>query len=211
MTLKDIYMATQLQPLGSREELTGMYKQRVDWANVTLTGLVGDKQGDLRVHGGPEKALHQFSLNSYAALAQQFPAISQQLVPGSMGENLSVTGMDDTNVCIGDIYQIGACTVQVSQPRQPCYKIGVRFEQTGMDSFVGKQGITGWYYRVLTSGLIRTEDPVDLLERLNPEVRVSSVMKMYSGQITEPALIQQAIAASGFNEKWVGKLAKRLP
>jgi len=187
-----------------------MLKQAVSWASVSKLGLSGDKQGDLRYHGGLEKAVHQYSQQSYQLLRMQFPHLAPALVHGAMGENLSVADMHDTDVCIGDIYQFGDCLLQVSQPRQPCYKIGVRFEQKGLESVVAKRGITGWYYRVMEAGMIKTGSAVTLVDRPNPEVNISDVMQIYAGQIKDKAVIQRAINSKDICPKWITKLEKRL-
>lgn len=210
MKIDGIFACSTLKPLGEKQEISGMLKQPVSWASINKLGLNGDKQGDLRFHGGLEKAVHQYSLQSYRELASQLPQLEPLLQAGAMGENLTVEGMHDTDVCIGDIYQFGTCILQVSQPRQPCHKIGVRFEHKGLENTVGKQGITGWYYRVLQPGMVALDDSVSLLDRPNPEVNVSEVMRIYSGQVKDKSVIQRAIDSQDLCPKWITKLEKRL-
>lgn len=145
---------------------TGIFKRPVqDRVRVGMEGLERDAQGDRRVHGGPEKALHQVAQSSYARLAERFPECAAEFVPGSMGENLSVGSLDETQVRIGDVFALGAARIQLNQPRTPCWKIDARFGLEGIAAFVGAQGLAGWYYRVLEPGEVGPGDDLCLLDR----------------------------------------------
>lgn len=147
---------------------TGMFKQPVQGpVQIGLEGLVDDAQADRRVHGGPEKAVHQFPLENHRRLAAQFDEQAAGFVPGGLGENISTEGMVEENVCIGDIYALGSVRLQVSQPRSPCWKIDARHGREGITRFIAEYGIAGWYYRVLQPGRARAGDALQLLER-NP-------------------------------------------
>jgi len=101
---------------------TGIYKKPVIGPiEVSFEGLAGDIQADRRVHGGPEKALHQYAVDNYRRLAERLPAIAAQLLVGSIGENISAAEVDESTVFIGDIFSLGRARVQVSQPRSPCW------------------------------------------------------------------------------------------
>ena len=152
-----------LQPEGQR---TGMFKQRHSGpVRVELHGIVGDQHGDTRVHGGPEKAVHQYAAQNYERLAQAFTQSASQLVTGSLGENISAGELSEYNVHIGDVFRIGSCVLQVSQPRSPCWKINHRFDAEHMSMFVAKERITGWYYRIVEPGFIEAGGRIELLER----------------------------------------------
>jgi len=130
-----------LHPEGQQ---TGIYKQRhTSPVRVALHGIVGDQHGDRRVHGGPEKAVHQYAAQNYERLAQAFPDSAAELKAGSLGENISAVGLSELNVHIGDVFQVGSAILQVSQPRSPCWKINHRFDAEHMSMFVAKQRITG--------------------------------------------------------------------
>lgn len=122
------------------------------WLGVE--GLAGDRQADRRVHGGPEKALHQYAVDNYARLAAQFPAAAPLLKPGSIGENLSAPGWSETTVHIGDVFRCGDALIQVAQPRSPCWKIDARYGVEGMAQFIEATGLCGWYFRVLQEGRV---------------------------------------------------------
>src|SRR6185369_17782904 len=140
---------------------SGIYKQAVSQAlSIVIEGLVGDQQADRRVHGGPEKAVHLYPARHYARLAARFPEAAGQLLPGSMGENISTPDLDEGDVGIGDIWRLGSARLQVCQPRSPCWKIDERFASEGVAAFIAEERLTGWYWRVLTPGQVA---PGDLL------------------------------------------------
>ena len=107
----------RIRPLPPENKPTGIFKTEVVMpAWVGIEGLSGDAQADRCVHGGPDKALHQYPVAHYARLAAAFPEAKELLIPGSIGENLSVPGWDETTICIGDTFRLGDAVIQVSQP-----------------------------------------------------------------------------------------------
>jgi MOSC domain-containing protein YiiM len=146
--------------------MSAFIKQSVQGAvEVGRLGLAGDEQADLEVHGGPDKAVYACSLDNYAAWKTAFPQYGALLVPGGLGENLTIQGIAENDVCMGDHVQIGTSVLQVSQPRQPCFKFALRFEDVAMPRAMVKNGMSGWYYRVLKPGSLAAGDEVRLLER----------------------------------------------
>src|SRR4051812_23568955 len=97
---------------------------RQDAVAVTPLGLQGDEQADLQVHGGPEKAVYGYAASHYPAWAEQFPALA--FSGGAMGENLTIAGLEEKDICVGDVHSIGSSLLQVCQPRQPCFKFALR-------------------------------------------------------------------------------------
>jgi MOSC domain-containing protein YiiM len=195
------------QPLGPRGSLSSIVKHPVTELTVNTDGTDEDQQANLRLHGGPEKVLHQYSTASYAILINHFPELASYAEPGSIGENISVPDMHDTDVCIGDIYQMGSVSLQVSSPRAPCNKISQRFGIKNLDRFVGQQGITGWYYRVLETGSIRVGDSVQRVFRPKHTVSVADLMRA----VYDPACAQFAQHYSQLamvDDEWRGKCAK---
>jgi MOSC domain-containing protein YiiM len=156
-------------PLGPEGVLSGFVKRPVfSPVEVTPTGIVGDQQADLRVHGGPEKAVYGYAASRYDAWLQAVPQHIALLVPGGFGENLTIAGCDETTVCVNDIVRIGSCLLQVSQPRQPCFKFALRFADPTMPQAMVRNGYCGWYYRVLRPGRLAAADTVTLEERPHP-------------------------------------------
>lgn len=132
-------------------------------------GLEGDEQADRRVHGGPEKALHHYPQDHYAAWRADLGNLALLGAPGAFGENISTEGLVEAGVAVGDIFRVGAALVQVSQGRQPCWKLSRRFGVADMARRVQKSGRTGWYYRVLEPGMVATGDRIELVDRVAPD------------------------------------------
>lgn len=196
-----------LHPEGQR---TGIFKRRHEKpVRVELHGIVGDEHGDTRVHGGPEKALHQYAAQNYQRLAQAFAHSATQLVAGSLGENISAFGLGECNVHIGDVFQVGSAVLQVSQPRSPCWKINHRFDAEKMSMFVARERITGWYYRVLQPGFIQAGDRIELLERHTGDF---SIDRFWQVQLAHRPVIADLLALSathGLSEDWKRRLFER--
>src|SRR3546814_708068 len=140
----------RIAPLGRAGVASGIFKRPVDRAvQVTRTGLAGDEQGDRKHHGGPEKALHHYAFEHYPAWRAELPALAPCLAgEGAFGENISTDGLTEADVCIGDVFRFGTSLVEVSQARQPCWRLNERFGDATMARRVQDTGRTGWYYRV---------------------------------------------------------------
>ncbi|MBV1931655.1 MAG: MOSC domain-containing protein [Porticoccaceae bacterium] len=183
-----------LEPSGDQ---TGIFKTLITRAHVGRLGIDGDVQVDKRYHGGSDKALHQFAIGSYGRIIEQFPDLADKAIPGSIGENLSVAGMDEYSVCIGDIYCLGKVLVQVSEPRQPCWKINAKYGVEQLTEYIDQQGMAGWYYRVLEVGGVRIGDEVTLLERPNETITINYFNQIKGQQRPEPEALARLINAEG--------------
>lgn len=131
-------------------------------------GLDGDEQGDRRVHGGPDKAIHHYPRDHYPAWQAEVGAHPLLQAPGAFGENISTTGVAEGDLCLGDRLQLGTALVEVSQARQPCWKLSDRFGIATMARRVQDTGRCGWYYRVLAPGQVQAGDALVLVERPHP-------------------------------------------
>ncbi|NKC03695.1 MOSC domain-containing protein [Brucella haematophila] len=166
----DALLAGQIAPLGPRNAPSAIDKRPVSGkVRVTLVGLDCDEQGDRKVHGGPEKALHHYPRDHYAVWRTDIGDNHRLGTAGAFGENISTTGLDEHNVAVGDRFRFGTALIEVSQGRQPCWKLNARFETPDMAMRVQKTGRTGWYYRVLEEGEAQTGDSMVLVDRLSPE------------------------------------------
>lgn len=134
---------------------------------LKMAGFDEDSQADLAVHGGAEKALHHYAAEHYDFWKLEFPQFSERFQPGGFGENISTTGITEHDLCIGDVIKLGNSIVQVSQGRQPCWKLNAHVENDKMAYRFQKTGRTGWYYRMLKSGTVEPGDKIILLERPN--------------------------------------------
>lgn len=204
MKIIGLYTA-KLAHIGPKRNATGIYKQTVDQVSINELGIVGDIQVDKRFHGGPEKALHQFSLSSYEKIIKRYPLLHKQAKPGNIGENLSATHMSEHSVCIGDIYQVGSTILQVSSPRIPCWKIDAKFNQPDLSQFISQNRLSGWYYRVLQGGEIQLSEQLSLQERINSAVTVETMLKVIN-KSAEQDQIELAINAVGLDPEWQQRL-----
>ena len=137
---------------------------------VQNDGLVSDQQADLKHHGGIDKAVLAYSCDHFTQWQDEFPEWS--VVAGCFGENLTIAGQTESDVCIGDVFQIGSCQLQISQPRQPCWKLARKHDIDKLAVRVQQLGWTGWYFRVLQTGMIQAGDSIELVERTGGNVSV---------------------------------------
>jgi MOSC domain-containing protein YiiM len=137
-------------------------------------GFLGDAQADLEHHGGRDKAIHHYPSDHYPHWIAE-GHIPTGTIPAAFGENLATLGMTETNICIGDKLRLGTAVVEVSQGRQPCWKVSEYTENAKMAYLFQKTGRTGWYYRVLQGGHVSADDPIVLFERPCPEWTVETV------------------------------------
>ena len=156
-------------PLGPRHVPSAFVKRPIAGTVMAKQlGLVGDQQADLRVHGGPDKAIYCYPVEYYVKWLEERPSNEALLVPGGFGENLTTRGLDEDLVCIGDVLRISGVTAQVTQPRQPCFKLGLRFEDPKILRDMLRSGRSGWYLRVLEVGLVKAGVSITVIGRPNP-------------------------------------------
>jgi MOSC domain-containing protein YiiM len=134
------------------------------WAGVL--GLGGDSVANTKVHGGPEQAILMYADSHYGSWRAEW---GRPVGAGAFGENLTVAGLDEDTVCIGDVLEIGEARLQVSQPRQPCATLARRHQVRDMIAQVHRNGRSGWYLRVLQEGYLAAGQPIVLAERAHPE------------------------------------------
>jgi MOSC domain-containing protein YiiM len=163
-------------------EPSAIGKQPVEHAvAVGALGLAGDEQADRAVHGGIDKAIHHYPADHYAGWRQQLGDVPLLDTPGAFGENISTTGLNETNVFLGDRFRLGTALVEVSQARQPCWKLDHRFGTKGVMAQVVKTRRTGWYYRVLEPGQVRAGDTLELVERPYSDWPLASLFGLLIG------------------------------
>lgn len=200
-----------IRPLPESGRPTGIYKQPVDGSlALTNEGFVGDQQADRRVHGGPEKAVHLYPARHYTKLAIRFPEAAGQLVPGSLGENISTPDLDESDVRIGDIWQLGSALLQVCQPRNPCWKIDERFGTEGMAAFIAENNLTGWYWRVLRSGQVAPGEHLDLEQASTGAFSLLAAMQLWQAHRPPLAELEKLAASPGIASQWKQKIEDRL-
>ena len=201
--------AGRVTPLGPNGVPSGFVKMPVKGpVKVGVQGLEGDAQADLSVHGGLEKAVYAYAAARYADWLDRFPEHQAVLKPGAFGENLTVSGLDENDICAGDVHAIGSVRLQVCQPRQPCFKFALRFNDSRMPNAMMKSGHSGWYYRVLQEGSLTAGDTMRLIDRPNPNLPFSTLIAaVYRGQASPEDLAR--IAAADGVAQWLTLSAKR--
>lgn len=169
----------RIAPLGPDGVPSGFVKRGIDHdVAVGTLGLAGDEQADLTVHGGPDKAVYGYAAAHYPRWAAAFPALADRFRAGAMGENLTIDGLDEDAICVGDVHAIGDALLQVCQPRQPCFKLALAFGEPRIGKAMVKAGRSGWYYRVVREGRIAAGAPVLLADRPNPGFAFSRMVSI---------------------------------
>ena len=205
----DHLLVGQVAPLG--QTLSGIAKTPVDRPlRLSTTGFDGDAQADTRVHGGPDKAVHHYPFDHYALWRAEVGERPALTAPGGFGENLSTCGLDETQVAIGDVFRLGSVLIEVSQGRQPCWKLNLRLDVPVMAQRVQTTGRTGWYYRVLEPGLVAPGDRFDLQGRRSPDWTIHRLWRtLYVDTLNREELAAMA-ALEHLPEGWRKYARRRL-
>jgi len=189
---------------------TGIFKEPVAGRVMMRTlNLDGDRQSDLSVHGGPEKAVYVYPSEHYEFWKRELP--DMDLPWGIFGENFTTTGLFETEINIGDKFRVGAAEVMVTQPRMPCYKLGIRFGRADIIKRFLLSERSGFYLSVLKEGEVGVGDEFELLEKNAPGVRVVDVTRLYSSEKENVELMRRAIATNALPDSWRAYFLKRLP
>jgi MOSC domain-containing protein YiiM len=175
-----------------------------------LLGLEGDAQGDTKHHGGPEKALHQYCFDHYAEWGSELGDIPILMAPGAFGENISAGGLNEHSVAVGDVFALGDAVIEVSQGRQPCWKLNERFDIRDMAYRVQATGRTGWYYRVRSPGTIHPGDQLRLLDRRSPEWNLHRIWKVFYVDTLNRHELEEIAVLPSLSEGWKRHAMKRL-
>ncbi len=154
---------------------TGIYKAPVtERVHIRSLGLVGDEQADLEVHGGPLKAVYVYPSEHYAFWRDELPGM--ELSWGAFGENLTLSGVSEDGVRVGDRYRIGTALLAATKPRFPCYKLGIKFGREDIIPRFLASGRTGFYLRVLQEGDVGAGDPVEALGGGEGQERITDLV-----------------------------------
>lgn len=188
---------------------TGFFKEPVlGPVRLGLTNLEGDGQADRLHHGGPDKAVLAYSAEHYPLWRQ---SLNQPALPfGAFGENFTVTGLTEADVCIGDTWLVGdEVVVQVSQPRQPCWKLARRWRIKSLALDVQQTGRTGWYFRVLSEGAVTAGMRLVLHDRPHPDWTVARANQVMHLEKRNIAAAQELAAIPLLSENWQATLSRR--
>ena len=187
---------------------TAIFKAPVEGpVAVRRLNLEGDEQGDLTVHGGPDKAVYAYPREHYAYWQTQLPDYS--FAPGNFGENLTTEGLSEETIHIGDQLQIGTALFTVTQPRTPCYKLGVRFDREDMTRLFYASRRFGFYLRVLREGVLQAGAAVAIVGRDPHAVSVADLVRLFTGDINSQALLERALKLSTLPLGWRNRIQER--
>jgi MOSC domain-containing protein YiiM len=188
---------------------TAIHKAPVDGpVAVKRLNLDGDRQADLSVHGGPEKAVYVYPTEHYEFWREELPGVP--LPWGAFGENLSVEAILEPEVRIGDVFRIGTAELVVTQPRMPCFKLNVRFQRSDMVKRFLRSGRTGFYLAVLKEGQVQAGDSITMTPTTAQAVTVSDVAALYTTQRDNRDLMQRALETPEMPEGWRGWFKEQL-
>ncbi|OZI65595.1 MOSC domain-containing protein [Bordetella genomosp. 1] len=203
-------LAGPVAPLGDSGKTSAIAKHALA-APVAVgpLGLAGDEQADPRFHGGPEKAVHHYAYEHYPFWQQALGAREVLTRPGAFGENISTVGLTEREVCIGDIYRCGTLVLQVSQARQPCWKLDVRFAHKGMAAEVQRSGLTGWYYRVLEPGTLHAGAQLERIARPRPGWTLARIQDLLNRRVVDGAALAELADMPELSPNWRALFAKR--
>ncbi len=194
-------------PMGSPWTTGFLKKPRHEPTWLGHVNLDGDGQADLENHGGPEKAVNVYPVEHYAYWATTVGL--DVLQPGGFGENFTVEGLLEHNVCIGDVFAIGEAVVQVSQPRQPCWKLARYWGIKNLALKVQETGRTGWYFRVLKEGIVQVGNRLVLAERPYPQWTVSAANEVMHHKTQDRQAAEALANCIDLSVRWRDKLKRR--
>jgi MOSC domain-containing protein YiiM len=193
----------RVAPLGPEKVPSGFFKQPVmGRIAVGPLGLVGDEQADKRVHGGPDKAVYAYPSEGYAAWIDEFPTRRRTLIPGGMGENLATAGLSEDTVHIGDVLRAGNTLLQVTQPRQPCFKLGLYHREPKMIRRMSETARCGWYLRVIEPGTVAAGDHINIVERQEKSWTIRRFAALVALKTVDAETLSEIVAMPGLAEKW---------
>lgn len=188
---------------------TGIFKSPVA-GPVALRrhNLDGDRQADLSVHGGPTKAVYVYPTQHYDYWRRALG--DRELTWGAFGENFTVEGVDEEAVCIGDEFRVGSARVVVTEPRMPCFKLGIRFGRADMVKRFLKSQRTGFYFGVVEEGLVQAGDHLERVAEHPDALRIGDVTRLYTTEKTNEALLRKATSLEALPESWRGHFERQL-
>jgi MOSC domain-containing protein YiiM len=186
---------------GGEPVSTGIFKDPVE-GRVMLRqlNLDGDRQADLNVHGGPTKAVYAYPSEHYEFWRRELPEM--ELPWGMFGENFTTAGLTEASVRIGDQFRIGEATLMVTEPRLPCYKLGIKFGRSDILKRLLQSGRTGFYLSVSQEGFVKAGDSMTLIRHDEGGVTVSDIVRLYAHERGDVETLRRAVQVEALPESW---------
>lgn len=206
--VKEVGREDAKNPLDRRWQSAIFKSERKGPVMLYKTGLEADEVADTKVHGGPEKALFAYPAQHYLFWQQELE--TDEIDIGGMGENLVIEGADEYTTFIGDTYKFGEAIIQVSQPRQPCWKPARRYKILDFALRIQNSGKTGWYYRVIQEGYVEAGATLELIERPYPEWSIAACNEVMHIHKDDLRLAYELASCPLLAKNWKRTLTKRL-
>lgn len=200
---------TLLQNSKRKEMISGIKKYPVSNSFLTKTGFRDDEQGDLEHHGGENKALFLFSSKTYEEINKQCNTNFKIDEVAHFGENIILSNISESDVCVGDIYRLGEAKIQITQPRQPCWKLSANTTIKDMTKFIFQSGLTGWYAKVLYEGTICVSDELILEKRNYPNLSIKKLNQLIVNPLLDEKATQEALNCKELGKPFFESLLKR--
>ena len=195
--------------IGGKTVRTSIWKNPVQGrVHVSTLNLDGDQQSDLTVHGGVDKAVYLYPSEHYAYWRAELPEV--QLPWGAFGENFSAEGILEDQIRIGDRLRVGSVDFLVTQPRMPCYKLGIRINRRDIVKRFLASKRTGFYLAVLREGEVGQGDEIDFIEKQESGVTISDIVSLYSTDSQNQELLRRATTVPALPQSWKDYFRKRL-
>jgi MOSC domain-containing protein YiiM len=189
---------------------TSIWKAPVEGpVRVSSLNLEGDEQSDLSVHGGPEKAVYAYPCEHYEFWRRELPAA--EFPWGAFGENFTTAGLLEPDISIGDRLRVGSAEFLVTQPRMPCFKLGLRFGREDMVKRFLHSGRSGFYLAVVREGAVASGDALEFVKRDEHTVAVADITALYTSDKANESLRRRALEVAALPDSWKEALKKRQP
>ncbi len=180
---------------------TGIFKEPVHGrVKVSTLNLEGDQQADLSVHGGENKAIYLYPAEHYDFWQNELPGTDMPW--GMFGENFTSQGLQESSVFIGDRFRVGSIEIKVTEPRMPCFKLGIRFQRPDMVKRFLTSRRTGFYFRVLNEGEVESGDEIEFISREQDDLTVSDITSLYVDKKPDQPLLRRAAQLVSLPERW---------
>ncbi|MEM1048673.1 MAG: MOSC domain-containing protein [Pseudomonadota bacterium] len=211
-TLADLegVFAGHPKKLWDGKPLSSIQKDRLDvCVSVSFEGIGGDSQADLKLHGGPDKAVSFYPSEHYPVWNREIGVTNKVFSPGSFGENISSGIYTEKNVCIGDIFRLGHCELQVTQGRTPCWKLNKHTGVEKMAEFFLKTGRTGWYFRVLKEGDFLIDSKLELIDRKHESYTVYEITMARVSLFNSPKRYMEISRIPELSDGWKKSFSRK--
>lgn len=180
---------------------TGIFKKPVDERVMLRTlNLDGDKQADLTVHGGPDKAVYAYPIEHYEYWRKIFPYI--EMSNGMFGENFTIEGLKESEVSVGDAFQIGSSKIIATQPRMPCYKLGIKFGRMDVIKKFLASGRSGIYFKVSEKGEVGAGDTIEQIGKDPNQITITDIVRLYASDREDIETMRRAVKIEALPEGW---------